>query len=373
VPTYVDRRLAQRPALRDRDADMSAVPSSSIAASRVARSTPRRRSLPRASSGSDVDALATSAKMDKERKGESDYGSILNWRDLASTPGTRVAPGRVFRTATPGKSTEEDAATIVGPSVSVARLLDLRSVDEFEETPGALQSRFQLRTFTRDPSTGTPSTSAAIAAFRASILDDVDAGRKVRYHAPLLDYDRYYRSIYERMEGLERVKAVAYGVQAKLYDDTNQRRLFVRKVNAGGLRLLNEVMVDGSGPEIAAALCVLSASSADDGATAFYCKAGKDRTGLVAALALHCCGASDDAIVADYTRSQGSGKAALGGGKVEGDETSIDYSRFHGAPEAIMRHTLSYVRRRYGSVEGYLDRVGFDADARRTLARALCE
>ena len=89
--------------------------------------------------------------------------------------------------------------------------------------------------------------------------------------------------------------------------------------------------------------------------------------------ALHCCGASDDAIVADYTRSQGSGKAALGGGKVEGDGTAIDYSRFHGAPEAIMRDTLSYIRRGYGSVEGYLDRAGFDADARRTLARALCE
>lgn len=368
----IDGRLSA-PALRDRDADMSAVLSSSIAASRVARSTPRRRSLPRASSGSDVDAHP---KMDKKaRNGESDFGSILNWRDLGSTPGTRVAPGRVFRTATPGRSSEEDAATILG--LGVARLLDLRSVDEFEPSPGVLQSRFQLRSFTRpadaaDPSTGAASTSAAIAAFRASILDDVDAGRAVRYHSPLLDYDRYYRSIYDRMEGLERVKAAVYTVQAKLYDDTNQRRLFVGKVNAGGLTLLNEVMVDGSGPEIAAALCVLSAST-PDGATAFYCKAGKDRTGLVAALALHCCGASDDAIVADYARSQGSGKAALGGGKVEGDGTAIDYSRFHGAPEAVMRDTLSYIRRGYGSVEGYLDRVGFDADARRTLARALCE
>jgi hypothetical protein len=88
---------------------------------------------------------------------------------------------------------------------------------------------------------------------------------------------------------------------------------------------------------------------------------------------LHCCGASDDAIVADYTRSQGSGKAALGGGKIEGDRTAIDYRRFHGAPEEVMRSTLGYVRDGYGSVDGYLDRIGFDADARRGLARALCE
>ena len=131
------------------------------------------------------------------------------------------------------------------------------------------------------------------------------------------------------MQGTERLLAKVYTVQAKLYDDTNQRKLFVGKVNDGGLALLNEVMVDGSGPEIRAALTVLGATTSS-AATAFYCKAGKDRTGLVAALALHCCGASDDAIVADYTRSQGSGKAALGGGKIEGDRTAIDYRRFTG-------------------------------------------
>ena len=41
--------------------------------------------------------------------------------------------------------------------------------------------------------------------------------------------------------------------------------------------------------------------------------------------------------------------------------------------EDVMRWTLGYVRGGYGSVDGYLDRIGFDADARRGLARALCE
>ena len=34
----------------------------------------------------------------------------------------------------------------------------------------------------------------------------------------------------------------------------------------------------------------------------FYCKAGKDRTGLLAMLLLTCAGASDEQIVADYFR-----------------------------------------------------------------------
>ena len=46
---------------------------------------------------------------------------------------------------------------------------------------------------------------------------------------------------------------------------------------------------------------------------------------------------------------------------------------FHGAPEEVMRWTLGYVRGGYGSVDGYLDRIGVNADARRGLAKALCE
>ena len=34
----------------------------------------------------------------------------------------------------------------------------------------------------------------------------------------------------------------------------------------------------------------------------FFCKLGKDRTGLMAALVLAACGASEEEIVADYAR-----------------------------------------------------------------------
>ena len=34
----------------------------------------------------------------------------------------------------------------------------------------------------------------------------------------------------------------------------------------------------------------------------FFCKLGKDRTGLIALLILSCCGSSDDEIISDYAR-----------------------------------------------------------------------
>lgn len=47
------------------------------------------------------------------------------------------------------------------------------------------------------------------------------------------------------------------------------------------------------------ALCTIIASLSD-GAVLFHCTAGKDRTGVIAALLLHLCGVADEDIVADY-------------------------------------------------------------------------
>ena len=62
--------------------------------------------------------------------------------------------------------------------------------------------------------------------------------------------------------------------------------------------LLNEVMLDSSGPEIRAALQVMS-NVTEDAPLAFYCKAGKDRTGIVAALALQRCTAAPGVCAAE--------------------------------------------------------------------------
>ena len=281
---------------------------------------------------------------------------VKNFRDLAEATDA-VKPGRAFRTATPGEATEADASLILR-RLNVKSLVDLRSDDEFEPILGEVQSAFETRSFSRADA---PTDAWSVAG---------DA--PTRYLVPMLDYDRYYGAIYERMSALEKAKAAVFSAQATLVDPTNQRRLFVSKVNAGGLRLLNEVMLDTSGPEIRAALGVVAGAS-ETRPCAFYCKAGKDRTGLIAALALHCCGASEAQIVDDYVRSDGNAsKAALGGGRVEAG-LAIDYSRFRGAPAEIMEHALAHAKRKHGSLDGYLDHVGFGADDRERLRRALCD
>lgn len=60
-------------------------------------------------------------------------------------------------------------------------------------------------------------------------------------------------------------------------------------------------MVEDAAPQLATALSIIALSP---GTTAFHCSAGRDRTGVLAALLLVALGASDAEIIADYTRTE---------------------------------------------------------------------
>ena len=59
-------------------------------------------------------------------------------------------------------------------------------------------------------------------------------------------------------------------------------------------------MVENAAPQLVTALNIIAF---DPGAAAFHCSAGRDRTGVLAAMLLLALGASDDDIIADYGRT----------------------------------------------------------------------
>jgi hypothetical protein len=87
----------------------------------------------------------------------------------------------------------------------------------------------------------------------------------------------------------------------------------------------------------------------------FHCMAGKDRTGIVAALVLELLGVDDETIAADYALSEASDAA---------------YRARHGlppapyvvVPPAVMIGLLAQLRRGHGSVEGYVKSLGVTHD-----------
>eukprot|EP00953_Heterococcus_sp_UTEX-ZZ885_P023623 12975-Heterococcus_DN1.PRE.2 len=93
---------------------------------------------------------------------------------------------------------------------------------------------------------------------------------------------------------------------------------------------------------------------------AFYCTAGKDRTGIIAALILSAIDTPLDSILDDYTISddaykQLGDKDAMVGALRQQD---LDSDIFLCAPRSIMADTLALVQSKYGGTGPYLDSVG---------------
>ncbi|SCE86814.1 tyrosine-protein phosphatase [Micromonospora mirobrigensis] len=87
------------------------------------------------------------------------------------------------------------------------------------------------------------------------------------------------------------------------------------------------LMADTSRGRLAAALTAVA--EAPPGGVVLHCHAGRDRTGLVAALALHVAGVAVESIAADYALTENS-------------------------PPEMMVNTFAHLQARYGGVDEYL-------------------
>lgn len=108
-----------------------------------------------------------------------------------------------------------------------------------------------------------------------------------------------------------------------------------------------------AGDGIGAALCLLA--EADAAPLVVHCIAGKDRTGIVAALTLYLLGVDEETIARDYALSESADaaiRAALG----------REPSRLPASPAASMHGLLTDLRERHGSVEGYVKSIGVTDD-----------
>jgi len=114
-------------------------------------------------------------------------------------------------------------------------------------------------------------------------------------------------------------------------------------------------------------------AKAPPGVVVVHCMGGKDRTGLVIALALRVAGASIDDVVADYALSEANLEASH---QVWVDAASDPDERrrrevLGPAPAAVMRRVLEEIERRHGSAEAYLCDAGVSADDIERLRRRL--
>jgi protein-tyrosine phosphatase len=143
-----------------------------------------------------------------------------------------------------------------------------------------------------------------------------------------------------------------------------------RSMSLGGIyrHLLEE-----RGDRLTGALRLLARP--DTGPALVFCSAGKDRTGLVSGLTLAALGATDEAIIADYTATERNMHGAFRDALLRrARQAGIDEQQVAvkiGAPPELMREVLDWLRERHGSASAFLRAHGMTEDELATLRTKL--
>jgi len=130
--------------------------------------------------------------------------------------------------------------------------------------------------------------------------------------------------------------------------------------------------LDHCGEPLAEVLSFMAA--APDGVVVFHCTAGKDRTGIVAALILSLAGVCDADIAADYALTA---KAApllqrLRGRSLAAGADPAHVERVLASDAETMAAMLVHLREAHGGAATYLRRHGLSAHAEQLLVDRLC-
>lgn len=287
---------------------------------------------------------------------------VLNARDLASaTP--RIAPGRVFRAGNPANGTTNDVR-ILRQDLDIRQMLDFRSAEEQREDRGwsLMLSNGVMKSYDRS------GQLTEVSIDTHSDLGELSLPQCSLHRISLLERQAFIKALIWRLPPLKVALALSYRL---LGMHESMREVLVPEINKGGLFLVYEILLSSAQADIRAALEIIAIAAEEHTPQLLFCKLGKDRTGLMTALVLSCCGATEDEIVSDYTKSDGVNAVALGGLEKMKDVAGMERDLFARAPPEAMKAILDHVREKYGGFTGYMESIGFCKDRQSALERAL--
>jgi protein tyrosine/serine phosphatase len=336
---------------------------------------------------------------------------VKNARDLASIRNSPIKPGKVFRTGKLGGATEADRRVLL-QELGMKTLVDLRSPTELKDDPdllscvftdftdlvwaenkrgkeGCLKELKEGESPIKKKKRSFPNPLGKKALEEEDELCDLDcddpasmpaskmlentAGRKERHFVSLMNEFKYVRGTVSKLRKRDLAQAIFKSpgavISKRVWDSL--KKPFIREINDGGLIMLNELLLRFGAPGIKYVLDLCADKERHP--VAFYCTAGKDRTGMISAIILSVCGVTPEDIVEDYTLSANvyaemNDHQAMVGAL---SQRSLDPKTFLGAPPQVMSDILISIEQNYGSVEGYCDWIGFDAQQREKLRQAL--
>eukprot|EP00798_Chlamydomonas_sp_ICE-L_P008168 gene8168-1423_t len=271
-----------------------------------------------------------------------------------------VVDGLLLRCAAPSGATTKDIHMLL-QGIGIKDMIDLRSGEELAEDPPE-SHLFDTSSFVRWDRHWVSGQIHAAATFQRP------GASVVRHNVSVLERGRYFRGLLWKVPITSVMSAAAYGV---MMDKERARLTLLGEINAGGLGLLYNIILESARPELCMVMTKILIALEDSRPLLFFCKAGKDRTGIIAMLVLSCCGVPENAILSDYVRSDSIRKVALAGIENKPELKGLDHSKFQGAPMDAMESALDYLRSKYGSPRAYLTSIGFGPDRQDRLAEKM--
>ena len=305
--------------------------------------------------------LATKSASSDKMVFSTSFTSIANARDLAETA-YGIQPGKVCRSGNPSSATLEDCARL-RKDFGIRHFVDLRSREEHALDKGwhDVMSNGTILTYSFQ--------SHGIQVEEEVIPEGgLGASHCKMHRISLLEKKRFIRKLLWRLPVLKTLVALGFrilGYEAKM------KEILLPEVNALGLPLVYEVILETAKNEIKSCLDRILDAQRKGEPVLIFCKLGKDRTGLLCALVLACCDVPLESILDDYSLSNNLDEIALGGIEKMEDVQGVDKSLFSSAPREAMAQTFKYIDSKYGSVHEYLDSIDFSYHLQKELKNLL--
>lgn len=189
-------------------------------------------------------------------------------------------------------------------------------------------------------------------------------GRRLEmYNVNFLTMKYVDNAVWDICSKAEKMKMLSYMLTFRF---TKLLQFVSQKLGTGGLLGSYQGFIDHSGEAISSALKIITTALNEGGVADYNCQFGKDRTGIITALVRYVAGDDEDDIFDDYSLSE----KMLSPLMVYMDEEFVKQglpADFAKTPRRTMADTFAYIRHKYGSIEGYLDTIGYDILWRKKL------
>lgn len=276
--------------------------------------------------------------------------SVNNARELGgytTADGKTIRSGLLLRTGALDELSAEDLSTLLD-TYHLRDVVDFRSPDEVEEAPGPAMDGVTLLVIPLRPDTSAQAQSGTADEEQQAESDA--AGEESAPEAPVYTNKDLYM--------IQAVGGDMVPILTGMY-----MMLVSNEYSASVYRQFFDVLLEDA-----------------DGAVLWHCTAGKDRTGLAAALLLTALGVDKETIIADYMLTNDYvtdhvEECVQAAAKETDDPQMLEQVRImNGVDRAFMEAAFATMEAQYGSAEGYLKQaVGLTEDEIATLREKYLE